>query len=236
MKAMKYRIIRSIGSISLVFAGSLSAWTVLPASKEMQEPASTDSPAGASDVSLAILNNSRLRAYYYREYLERYYYNRNHVRMDRNFIEHWIDQQIIYNAQVIAGKLRLFNDNYEVATQLLDRIDREPGRAEIKRQARRFFGDFRNDVGDLRARIDFIVSGLDSKPEGDNRHYATEKGSARQRMELLKGELDKADRQIRDYFLKPTHTVKVRDLEENNMMIRLYRIEKILESLEKTDL
>ena len=40
---------------------------------------------------------------------------------------------------------------------------------------------------------------------------------------------------IGNYFFKPTHTVDVRDLNKNNMMIRLYRIERILESLEKND-
>ncbi len=51
---------------------------------------------------------------------------------------------------------------------------------------------------------------------------------------MLKVELDEADKLIVNYFFTPAPpTVAVEDLNNNNMMIRLCRIEMILESIEK---
>lgn len=232
---MKQRKVWVLSPIVPVFVIIFLSVTPLPGFEPFQESIQPDASEMASKISPGIMNNAKLRAYYYREYMERFAYNRNRLRMDRKFIEHWIDQQIIYNAQVIADKLKLLRNNSAIGAQFLDRMEREPERKDIKDRARSFFGDFRNEVKALRSRIDFVISGLDSKPGEFHESYSMEKTSARYRMDLLKEELGKADRQIRNYFLEPTHTVEVRDLEENNMMIRLYRIEKILESLEKTE-
>lgn len=187
-------------------------------------------------VSPAILNNSRLRSYYYREYVERHYQGRNRPLVSRNFLENWINKQIIYNTGIISERLETLKIEYAVGMQLLQRLEKEPGRTDIRRQTKRFFKDFREEAKDLRSKIDFMVSGLDSKPDDEKSNYSIEKASVGKRMEQVKSELDEAERLIRNYFLEPTHTIEARDLEENNMMIRLYRIEKIMESLEKTDL
>jgi len=188
------------------------------------------------EISPLILNNERLRRYYFREYMERFVYNRDVPRVGRIFLENWIDQQIIYNAQVIAERVDTLKNDHEMGVQLLKRLSKEPDRVDMKLQIKRFFREFRDDVGDLRKKIDFVVSGIDSEPEDRSRGYSTERTSVDERMALVKLELVEAERLIRDYFLNPTHTVEVRDLEDNNMMIRLYRIERIMESLENTSL
>ena len=189
-----------------------------------------------SKISPAILNNSRLRSYYYREYLERHYLDRSRPLVSRQFMENWIDKQIIYNTGIIEERLQNLKTDYDVGIQLLDRLEKEPQRTDIRRQTKQFFKDFREEAKDLRNKIDFMVSGLDSKPDDDGIRYSVEKDSALKRMAMVKSELDEAEKLIRNYFLEPTHTIDARDLVENNMMIRLYRIEKILESLEKTNL
>jgi len=188
------------------------------------------------EISPLILNNERLGRYYFREYMERFVYNRDVPRVGRIFLENWIDQQIIYNAQVIAERVDTLKNDHEMGVQLLKRLSKEPDRVDMKLQIKRFFREFRDDVGDLRKKIDFVVSGIDSEPEDRSRGYSTERTSVDERMALVKLELVEAERLIRDYFLNPTHTVEVRDLEDNNMMIRLYRIERIMESLENTSL
>jgi len=198
-----------------------------------QEQKETSAP---EDISPLILNNERLRRYYFREYMERFVHNRDVPRVGRIFLENWIDQQIIYNAQVMAERVETLKNDHDMGVQLLKRLSKEPDRVDMKLQVKRFFREFRDDVGDLRKKIDFVVSGLDSEPEDRSRGYSTERTSVDERMALVKQELVEAERLIRGYFLNPTHTVEVRDLEDNNMMIRLYRIERIMESLENTSL
>ena len=197
---------------------------------------SSESVRTDKQVSTAILNNSRLRSYYFREYRERHFQEGDHPMVSRSFIENWIDLQIIYNTKIISEKLDALKESYEYGNLLLQRLEKEPGRTDIRRETRLFFKDFREKTKSLRGKIDFMVSGLDSKPDDGFRNYSVEKESAGNRMNMVKEELNEAERLIRNYFLEPTHTVDVSDLEENNMMIRLYRIEKILESLEKTEL
>lgn len=211
--------------------------TMVYSGKHPVQDQQAESVRSGLQVSPLILNNSRLRSYYFREYEVKHFgYQKGAPAMGRNFVENWIDQQIIYNAGIIALKLKSLKDNHELGTNLLKRLEKEPERSDIRLQTKRFLKNFREDTKDLRSKIDFMVSGLDSKPEDDLRNYSVEKESAGHRMNMVKLELNEAEKLIRNYFLEPTHTVEVKDLEENNMMIRLYRIEKILESLEKTDL
>lgn len=219
-----------------VFLIFLSSGTqIFPGMREAieQQP---DPGTPDTQVAPAILNNSRLRSYYYREYVERHYQDRSRPLISRQFMENWIDKQIIYNTGIIKESLQTLKTEYEVGIQLLERLKKDPQRTDIQRQTKKFFKDFREEAKDLRKKIDFMVSGLDSKPDDDGVSYSVEKDSVEKRMKMVKSELDEAEKLIRNYFLEPTHTIDVRDLAENNMMIRLYRIERILESLEKTDL
>lgn len=228
----------SVKSCLIIFSLVLFAsGTMVYFGKYPGQDQQAESVSSSSLVSPAVLNNSRLRSYYFREYEAMHFgYQEGAPAMGRNYVENWIDQQIIYNAGIIALKLKSLKDNHELGTHLLKRLEKEPERRDIRLQTKRFLKNFREDTKDLRSKIDFMVSGLDSKPEDDMQNYSVEKESAGHRMNMVKSELIEAEKLIRNYFLEPTHTVEVRDLEENNMMIRLYRIEKILESLEKTDL
>ena len=218
------------------FLISLAPGTLIFSGIQEEKEEQTETGGPDAQGSPAILNNSRLRSYYYREYVERHYQVRGRMVVSRQFLENWIDKQIIYNTGIIESRLQTLKNDYEIGIKLLQRLEKEPQRTDIRRQTKRFFKDFREEAKDLRNKIDFMVSGLDSKPDDDGINYSVEKDSAGKRMTMVKSELDEAERLIRNYFLEPTHTIDARDLAENNMMIRLYRIEKLLESLEKTDL
>lgn len=229
----------SLKSFLIIFLSFLFAsGTMVYSRKHPVQDQEADSARSTPQVSPQILNNSRLRSYYFREYEVRNFHSQKQAAwvVGRNFVENWIDKQIIYNAGIIADKLENLKDSHELGTHLLKRLEKEPERRDIRLQTKRFLKNFREDTKDLRSKINFMVSGLDSKPENKLQNYSVEKESAGHRMKMVKSELNEAEKLIRNYFLEPTHTVAVRDLEENNMMIRLYRIEKILESLEKTDL
>ncbi len=201
-----------------------------------EQEGSPESVQADKQVSPAILYNSRLRSYFFKEYRERYYLDRDQLIVSRTSIENWVDLQIAYHTKIIAEKLDALKVSYDLGNQLLLRLEQEPERTDIRREARLFLKAFKEETKSLRVKIGFMASGLDSKPNDTSQNYSVEKNSVGSRMNMVKGELNEAERLIRNYFLEPTHTVDVSDLDENNMMIRLYRVEKILESLEKTEL
>ena len=219
----------------LIVAVLLTPCSLDSSANDAEQGESPGSVRTDKHISPAILNNSRLRSYYFREYRERHFQDLDQPMVSRSFIENWIDLQIIYNTKIIAEKLNALKESYEFGNQLLQRLENEPGRTDIRRETKLFFKDFRGKTKSLRGKLNFMISGLDSKPDQAFRNYSVEQDSAGNRMNMVKGELNEAERLIKNYFLEPTHTVDVSDLEENNMMIRLYRIEKILESLEKTE-
>ncbi len=227
--------------ISMKIMLFLISWflpVLVPAAAQAgSNPQEQDEDFAGSDIKIspAILNNQRLRAYFLKEYVERHYYNRSSQMMSRNFVENWIDLQISHNAEVIAERVTLLKNDYEMGSLLLARLEKEPERIDIKLQVTRFFRSFREEARSLRRKLNFLVTGLDSEPEDASRHYSIEKDSVPRRMTMVKAELVEMERLVRDYFFNPTHVVEVRDLEDNNMMIRLFRIEKIMESLEKTE-
>ena len=224
---------RFITALLMVILGTTGGLAITPGLFEAQQTNSMKEKE-RPEVSPEIINNAKLRNYYFREFMELHYYNRTGMPRDGNFVENWIDLQIVYNTEMIAEMLSGLRTSYGVAYNLLERLEREPERPDIRSQSRRFFKEFREDVDDLRKKIDFMISGLPSKPKEGPINYSVEKGSSKSRMRMVEQELNEAEKLIGNYFFKPTHTVDVRDLNKNNMMIRLYRIEKILESLEKT--
>jgi hypothetical protein len=76
--------------------------------------------------------------------------------------------------------------------------------------------------------------GLDRK---EKFRYKIPAGAENQAFErevgFLEDEVVKAEQQIRDYLFTPTHTVTVEALRGENMLINLYRVQKLSELLEK---
>ena len=151
-----------------------------------------------------------------------------------DLLEQWIDEEIISYAEEIAEKLSNLKKSYPIASVLLGALEKNPEKDDLRSKARLFLKGFRNETKDLRGKIDFMIPGLPSKPEGEDVKKSVARKTPMEKLSLLKVELDEADKLIVNYFFTPTtHTVAVEDLNNNNMMIRLCRIEMILESIEK---
>jgi hypothetical protein len=48
---------------------------------------------------------------------------------------------------------------------------------------------------------------------------------------FIEEQIEKAEQRIKDYLFAPTHTVHLQDLQGQNMMIYLYRVEKMSKKL-----
>ena len=124
--------------------------------------------------------------------------------------------------------------SYPISTALIEGLEKDAAKNNLKTKARLFFKDFRNETKTLRGKIDFMISGLPSKPQNEDVEKSVARKTPKEKLSLLELELDEAEKLIMNYFfIPPAHTVTVNSLDNNNMMIRLYRIEKILKSIEK---
>lgn len=193
-------------------------------------------------VSRAVLDNSRLRRYLRDDYLasSSYYmkiFTFKSAKLPPNvtwdLVDQWIDEEIIGYSEEVAEKLCNLRKSYPLASVLLEGLEKDPDTEDLRLKARLFFKGFRGEAKALKRKIDFMIPGLPSKPEGEDVKKAVSQKTLMERMILLKAELDEADRLIVNYFFTPTiQTVAAEDLNNNNMLIRLYRIERILESIE----
>ncbi len=89
-----------------------------------------------------------------------------------------------------------------------------------------------DEAGDLRKTLSYVLRGLedksDFKPEIDA--HLTNPGFLKE-IQFIQGQIVKAEQRIRDYFFVPTHTVNLQDLQGENVMIYLYRVEKMSKAL-----
>ncbi len=214
---------------------SLTSFYGLAQTNERQNKATT------LQVSRTVLDNSSLRRHFRDEYLANDYFRAkisfNSARRQRiapALLEQLIDEEIIIRSEEIAERLNNLIKSYPIAVALLEGVEKEPDRKDLKQKARLFFRDFRNETKKLRGNIDFMISGLPSKPKNEAIEKSIVRKTPNEKLSLLELELDEAERLIMNYFfIPPVHTVTVNNLNNNNMMIRLYHIEKILASIEK---
>ncbi len=85
-----------------------------------------------------------------------------------------------------------------------------------------------DEAEDLRKMLSPVFRGLDNKSdfkpqtEADANNLGFEK-----EIRFIEEQIEKAEQRIKDYLFAPTHTVHLQDLQGQNMMIYLYRVEKM---------
>ena len=89
-----------------------------------------------------------------------------------------------------------------------------------------------DDAEDLRRTLSYVLRSLDSKSDFKPEIEANALNSGFQKeVRFIQDQIVKAEQRIRDYFLLPTHTVNLQDLQGQNMMIYLYRVKKMSKAL-----
>ncbi len=89
-----------------------------------------------------------------------------------------------------------------------------------------------DEAEDLRKMLSNVFSGLDNKSDFKPQIEADANNSGFEKeIRFVEEQIQKAEQQIKDYLFVPTHTVQLQDLQGQNMMIYLYRVEKMSKKL-----
>ena len=89
-----------------------------------------------------------------------------------------------------------------------------------------------DEAKSLRRTLSYLLRGLKSKSNFKPEIEANAHNSGFQKeIKFIQEQILKAEQRIKDYFLLPTHTINLEDLQGPNMLIYLYRVEKLSKEL-----
>jgi hypothetical protein len=134
--------------------------------------------------------------------------------------------------------IELREDFEQVKEMRIRILDSPPGSMQRKESFGRWkqpLEELADQANDLRKDLSRPFAALDSKekfnyrikPGSEDQAFAREIG-------FLEEQVAKAEQQINDCLFTPTHTVSLEDLRGENMLINLYRIQKMSQLLEKS--
>jgi hypothetical protein len=107
------------------------------------------------------------------------------------------------------------------------------------RMSRKEFADLVEELskksGKLHRKLSFVLLGVDSKSKFELVVGETSLGDVYgEEIAFIEREIGKAVRKIEDFFLNPSHTVSVPDLQSENMLINLHRAKEMSKEIAKS--
>ena len=185
-------------------------------------------------------DNPLLRNYFLQQHLQNMsytdVYGRRLYRGNMRFLEQSVDRLIDDFLARVSQKLDALKLHFNTA--LRNREETLSGasdpRSRLQAQAR--WKDSMEEVADkskaLRRTLSYVLRGLNSKSDFKPEIEAHAHISGFQKeIQFIQEQILKAEQRIKDYFLLPTHTINLEDLQGQNMMIYLYRVEKMSKEL-----
>ncbi len=185
-------------------------------------------------------DNPLLRNYFLQQHLQNMsytdVYGRRLYRGNMRFLEQSVDRLIDDFLARVSQKLDALKLHFNTA--LRNREETLSGasdpRSRLQAQAR--WKDSMEEVADeakaLRRTLSYVLRGLNSKSDFKPKIEAHAHISGFQKeIQFIQEQILKAEQRIKDYFLLPTHTINLEDLQGQNMMIYLYRVEKLSKEL-----
>ncbi len=125
-----------------------------------------------------------------------------------------------------------FNTVAHSRAETLSKASNDESRREAQRRWKDSLKTMADKAEDLRKTLSNVLRGLDDKsdfkPETDAN--STNPGFQKEIL-FIQEQIVKAEQRIRDYFFVPTHTVNLQDLQGENVMIYLYRVERMSKAL-----
>ena len=168
--------------------------------------------------------NMLLRGYFRRQYES---FAGDGVSMNRTFTERYVDRQIDHlleqTEQRLAEMNRYVRQTCSDWQLLLEAPDDDSQRRTLKRTLEGL-----EDVADrLGDRLGPIFWGLNTKGELPPIPDPDDKGAAAALLGILKEEARAATESVEKYLFKPSHIVSVESLRGDDILVRLYRVEKL---------
>ncbi len=163
-------------------------------------------------------------------------YDSVYDRVDVRGIERHVDRRVHDFLTRLSQKLGDVGTRFSQAQRSRERALAQTGNPTHRLDSHRRWAEelkvLADQAKDLRNMLAFVLPGLkdksDFKPEigGDLSH-----SGFRDEMRFIEEQIAKAERRIVDYYFRPTHIVHVSDLQNENMMIYLYRAWKMSKEL-----
>ena len=192
--------------------------------------------------------NPMLRDHFLRQCLEITYrvpafstsevYERVYDRVNRGGVERHVDRFLDEYLRELSQKLGEVRTRFSQAQR-----SQEQALAETANPTRRHESHKRwaaalkivaDHAKDLRNMLALVLTGLEDKSNFKPRIESDLSHSGfKDEMRFIEEQITKAERRIVDYYFRPTHIVHVSDLQNENMMIYLYRAWKMSKELGK---
>lgn len=158
-----------------------------------------------------------------REHFEERYPRFGDDRVNKPFLERYVDQQIDHFLEVMESDLSQMRQAFEEAegARLRWLAGEDP---EDRKSLRDSLREVERRAGDLRGRLRHILRGID-----DRKNFSPPKQEGplfEGTFEFLREHVDKAEDGIRDYFFRANPTVRYEDLQDENLLVHLYWIDR----------
>ena len=162
------------------------------------------------------------------------FYGRMRYQGNVRLLERQVDRSIDNFLTRVTSKLDALQ--VHLNTVLSSQEEMLIGASNDKDRARAHWKDALKEMGDeaedLRKMLSHVFRSLDNKSDFKPQIEADANNLGFQKEILFIAEqIEKAEQRIKDYLFAPTHTVHLQDLQGQNMMIYLYRVEKMSKKL-----
>jgi len=157
---------------------------------------------------------------------------RGNVRLLERQVDQLIDD-FLARVNHKLGTLKLhFNTVLRSREAMLSKASDQESRQEAQARWKDSLETMADEAEDLRKLLSNVLRGLDHKsdfkPEIET--HANNSGFHKE-IQFIQEQIIKAEQRIRDYFFVPTHTVNLKDLQGENVMIYLYRVGKMSKAM-----
>lgn len=164
------------------------------------------------------------------------FYGRMHYQGDVRLLERQVDRNIDNFLEQVTRKLDALKAHLNRVLRRQEETPIGASKDKSRRKAQARWKDalkeMADEAKDLRKMLSNVLRGLDNKSDFKPQIEADANNSGFQKeIRFIEEQIEKADQQIKDYLFAPTHTVHLQDLQGQNMMIYLYRVEKMSKKL-----
>lgn len=144
------------------------------------------------------------------------------------FMEKFIDRQIDHFVEETESDLARLQQAGKKADRCRLLWSKPPDpREDLVQSCLEAFKEIDDAAGDVRSRIGPVLIGLDSREDLPAEFEEEGPTRALEQLDFLIEHLDKAVERVRAYFIRPTNTVSVGNLQKENMMIYLHWAEEV---------
>jgi len=165
-------------------------------------------------------------------------YGRTYYRGNVRFLEQQVDRLVDDFLKRVSQKLYALkthlNEVQQAREEVLSLVPDSQNRRNTQKQWKDSCKSLGNEAKGLRKMLSYVPRGLDNKNDFKPQIQNDPGNSGFQKeIKFIEEQIAKAEQRINDYFFVATHTVNAENLKGENMMIYLYRVEKISQKLSK---